>query len=222
MNESAFDFLEPLLKDTGLFDHITNSTQVPPICMNLDDFRNIGINFYSGDIRSWYYNLTTAHLPQAFEKKILFPKVDDRFKDKLIICMTNRYQNCFINYNDLKEFENDLVFIGLEKEHQLFCEKYFPIQYHKVKNGLEVAGLIEGSKGFIGNQSGIYTIAELLKVPRVLVTPEFIKDDMGNITIGPVNNHPRGGWYEVVQTQKRLHSSVKNLMDMRRYEEKSI
>jgi hypothetical protein len=69
-----------------------------------------------------------------------------------------------------------------------------------------------GAKGVVGGQSGLFSIAECLKVPRILVSPEFIKIN-GRIFPGPVNNHPMGGWNEVVVTEEKLIHMVQELIN---------
>ena len=63
----------------------------------------------------------------------------------------------------------------------------------------DAAKLMKGSKGVIGNQGGLFSLAEMLKVPRVLIPPQYILYG-SQITIGPCNNHPIGGECDVVQT----------------------
>ena len=39
--------------------------------INLMDFKELTINIFGGDIRSWYYNLVSNHLPKEFLKPII-------------------------------------------------------------------------------------------------------------------------------------------------------
>ena len=132
-------------------------------------------------------------------------------KDKVIITLTERYQNIFINYKELEKFKDQLVFFGMEKEYNVFKEKNFEIPFHKCNTLLEIAEHLAGCKGFIGNQSGIYTVAECLKINRILLSPEyFIYND--RLAPGPANNHPQGGWNEVAGTTEKMIGSMEEML----------
>jgi ADP-heptose:LPS heptosyltransferase len=88
---------------------------------------------------------------------------------KIIINRTQRYNNPYINYFFLKNYENDLVFIGTKKEGELFNKQYeLNIEIVEESDFLRVSKLIESCRFFIGNQSICWHIADALKVPRLL------------------------------------------------------
>lgn len=87
------------------------------------------------------------------------------------ICInrTKRSQNSTINYKFLKQYEDRLFFIGYQDEWVDFTTMYdlnFPRL--PINDFLEMAIAIRSSAFFIGNQSIAFSIAEALKVPRVL------------------------------------------------------
>lgn len=182
MSEDAANFLKPLLECQDFINKVTISDTCPNNSINLDNFRRLRINFASGDIRNWYYNLVPNHLKKEFWKPIINVNANETFKNKILFCLTARYYNIFIDYNKLKEFANNLVFIGFEKEHNDFEQKYFKVDYYKPLNLKEAAEKIKGAKGFLGNQSGLYSVAECLKSKRILIGPEFT---MYNTSVGP-------------------------------------
>ena len=142
-------------------------------------------------------------MPREFWKPILQTEADDRFKDKVILISTPRYQNPFVDLNVLEKFKDRLVFAGLPEEHTEFQKKYFQLEYFPASSMLEIARCMAGAKGVIGNQSGLYTIAECLKVPRILIAPAFVMQD-NRLDRGPHNNQVQGNWGEDVSTTARL------------------
>ena len=78
-------------------------------------------------------------------------------------------------------------------------------------DALNTALIFNSAKGVISNQSGNFTIAEQMKCPRILLTPEFHLLN-GKIYMGPVNNMPQGGFFETVRTQQKLVYAVENLL----------
>lgn len=91
--------------------------------------------------------------------------------DYFVINRTLRYRSPWIDYGCLASLP--CVFVGLESEHSDFERRYFRLPYRPCSDLAEVAGVIAGSWGFVGNQSCAWWIAEGLKVRRVLeVCPE--------------------------------------------------
>lgn len=214
MTELSAKMLKPLLEYQDYINEVTFSNKIPENYLNLDYFRNQKLNFFAGDIRSWYYVLTKKHLPRKFYEKTLFAPVDKTYENKIIIANTERYQNFYIDYKLLKPFEDNLVFCGAEYEYIIFKNKsHVNCEYRKINDFLEFASIVEGAKGFIANQSGLYSIVECMKCPRILITPEFIYKK-GRTFNGPVNNHPIGGWNEVAATNSKLISSIENLLNI--------
>ena len=211
MNPAEAAFLRPLLEKTGYFSTVTVSDELPPGYFDLGHFRELSINFSAGDIRQWYYNLTDIHLPQSFEEKLLDPLPSPRFHDKVIVSRTGRYCNISIDFGCLRKFREHLVFIGLEREYEAFRRNCFDLEFCAVKHAAEAAELIAGAGGFIGHPSGLFTLAEMLKFPRVMASPEFIRVETGDVIPGPVNVHPRGGWFEVAQTDAKFRWAAENL-----------
>lgn len=213
LDEAAAAFLRPLLDKYGRFASVTVSREVPRSALDLSRFRRLRLNFAAGDIRGYYYNLTGEHLPQDFARPLFVPEKDPRLRDRIILIRTGRYNNCFLDYGCLREIRDKLVFFGLPQEHEQFCGEFFQVEYFPVRDAAEAAELMGGARGVIGNPSGLYTIAECLNVPRVLLSPEFMRWGSGGVIApGPVNVHPRGGWFEVVQTKDKFPHAVANLL----------
>ncbi|RYE27215.1 MAG: hypothetical protein EOP45_01925 [Sphingobacteriaceae bacterium] len=60
------------------------------------------------------------------------------------------------------------IFIGVKSEYEDMQKAIPNLKTIQVKNFLELAQIIAGCKVFIGNQSFPYSVAEGLKVPRIL------------------------------------------------------
>lgn len=84
--------------------------------------------------------------------------------DTIIVNRTSRARNKNITYDFLKKYEGRLIFLGTEKEHKEF--DYMPLW--TCENFLQIAEIIHSSQLFVGNQSLCFSIAEAMKIPRVL------------------------------------------------------
>ncbi|MBE6363637.1 MAG: hypothetical protein E7054_08295 [Lentisphaerae bacterium] len=212
LTAGAAEFLLPLLKVQPFIDNVTFGETTENISnrFDLDQFRELPLNPCAGQIQNWYYHLSSRHLPREFWKPVLEVKPDDRFKDKIILISTPRYQNPFVDLKALERFKERFVFAGLPEEHSMFQKRYFQLEYFPASTMLEIACCMAGAAGVIGNQSGLYTIAECLKVPRILIAPAFVMNN-GRLERGPHNNQVQGGWGEDVSTTSRLTAMTAEL-----------
>ena len=148
------------------FDKLTN--QKVDIDFNL--IRKMPINFNIDSVR-WYSHLTGVHANLI--EPYIFADAHKYIKNKVVIMRNTRRKNYLINYKFLKNYK-DLVFIGLEEEYEDLKKEVPNLEFYNCKNFLEVAEIIKASKFYLGNLSFGYTIAEGLKVPRLLESvPEF-------------------------------------------------
>ena len=116
--------------------------------------------------------------------------VEPIHKSDIIINLTERYHDWnnekhnptfFFDYTLLKSY--DCGFIGLDHEYDLFCDRYgFNPKRIPVKDGLETAQYIAGSKLFVGAASSAKAIAEGLKHPMLM---EISKDWPDDLPKGP-------------------------------------
>lgn len=193
LNNQAAQFIKPLLEAQPYINQVTYGPKKPEGAWDLNEFRNLKFNLGAGDLRDYYYHLVANFLPKEFWKKLLFVNPNNKYKDKILITLSQRYVNCFIKFKQAQQFKDHLVFIGTEKEHKIFCQKYFQIpSAGKFDSLLQIAQLIEGARGYIANPTGLYAVAELLKVPRMLIQAEYVKVH-DQILFGPKNVFPLGG-----------------------------
>ncbi len=193
MNKKMFDMLRPLLLSQEYVEDFKVYTD-QKIEINLPDIREAlvvdedhpekppklvapkrFVNIPNGALPGW---TMLAFAPMACDlsepwleipnKKIA---IYDTFimPEKILINRTERYQNKKMSYSFLKQYEENLIFTGTEKEHFLFCKEFgmnFPRL--EVDNFLELAQTMYKCRFFIGNQSFPWNLANAMGVPRVL------------------------------------------------------
>ena len=217
-------FIKPLLESQPYIHSVTIREEPEKGSLDLNSFRNRYINPFGCEIRDWYYNFVVQTLPREFWKKIVTVEPDPAYKDKVLLTLTERYVNQGIDYKKLNEFKNHLVFLGTEREHQTFQKEYFELDRVDLKpedSLLTVARYLAGAKGFIANQSGFFSLAELMKIPRILLTPDWVKNQIwsasgwkSEVRMGPKNNLPLGGWANNVSYTPKMVAAVKELLAM--------
>lgn len=181
LNKEYFDKVRPLLLEQDYVNDVEEYSE-QDIQVDLDDIRRANLNYNTYSIPRWYFLViknTTWDLSQSW----LSVKPRDTFKDKILVSRNNRLYSQFIDYTIMNDYAKDIVFVGTEFEYNMFKQQCPNCTEHYQANDfLELAENVSGCKAFVGNQGFIYTLAESLKVPRLLET---------NMKCG--NNIPIGG-----------------------------
>lgn len=216
MTRKAAKFIQPLIESLG-FKNVTMDEELQDGVINLSLFRYLKLNFSSGDLRSHYYELVKFHLPQNYSRNIFNYLQTNKYpslNDKVLLIHTSRYNNAFVDLKELKKYQDKLLFIGLKSEYEAFQKEYFELNYLPCKDALELALMMKSACGVIGNQSGLFSLAEMLKVPRILITAEY-NVLSGMLCIGPCNVNPQGGYFDTVRTHQKLIPAMYNLLNKR-------
>lgn len=171
MNKQMFDMMRPLLRYQDYIEGF-RVWAGEAVDFNFDNTRfDTRMPLPGGTIYKWP-SLIFPQLECEINSKWLevFPFEKN---DKIIINRTERYNNPYIDYFFLKQFEDKVWFTGTEKEWLKFSKDFeLDIPFLSF-NGepldfLELARAIAGCKLFIGNQSLCWHIAEAVEAPRIL------------------------------------------------------
>jgi hypothetical protein len=164
INQPMAEMLYPLLNAQDYIESC-EAYNNQKVHIDLDFFRNKTISLHNSNLARWY-SYVTGFTPELWKPWITV-KPDTSFTDKTILARSARYRNSTINYSVLKEYKN-IVFIGVKSEYEDMQKSIPNLQTIQIKNFLELAQMIAACKVFIGNQSFPYSVAEGLKVPRIL------------------------------------------------------
>lgn len=174
VNKSGFDMIKPLLESQE-YIHKMEAYEGQHIDLDFDVIRGkTFVGLPNLMIQSW--------IPYAFPdlscdlskqwihlKEVKNHPIKKQVKDKIIINFTERYRNDIIDYFFLKNYADDLIFAGTEREHFLFCNKWqLNIPRLQVKDFLEYAYAIKYSRFFLGCQSFGWNIAQAIHQPRIV------------------------------------------------------
>ena len=169
INKKIYNMLLPLFKSQ---DYI-NDVQIfsnQEIDINFDIIRDLPINILFDNLR---YGFQIAGVQPNIEQPYLNVGKHEKIFNKIIILRSLRYQNHFINYKFLKNYD-DLFFVGTRDEYDVLKKEVNNLQFYNCKDFLEMAMIINSSRFFVGNSSVGIDIAEALKKPRLLeACPHF-------------------------------------------------
>ena len=169
INDKSANLMMPLLRSQAYLNNV-KKYEKENIDINLDLFREMPFSLTFHSVR-WYSHLTGTQI--NMEEKFLNLETNENFKDKIVIVRSPRYRNNFINYKFLKEVKN-IVCVGLKDEYDDLKKDIKNLEFYDCKDFLEMAVIINSCKFFIGNLCFAYSIAEALKIPRLLETcPDF-------------------------------------------------
>ena len=163
LNDKMVSMLLPLLKKQKYIENV-EIYKDQKIDINLNLFKELAMNLGLGSLR-WYFQVTGVHADLS--EASMSVESHKEIKNKVVIFRSARRNNFYINYKFLKKY-NDLLFIGLKYEYELLKREVPNLEFYDCKDFLEMAEIIRASKFFLGNLSLGYSIAEGLKVPRLL------------------------------------------------------
>jgi len=132
---------------------------------DLTVFREFPFDYRMGSIARWYF--LTYGINGDLGKPWLQVTPDKTFNHAIVLARSSRYRSPKIDYGFLQKYPR-LVFVGMPEEFEDMKKQLPKLEYKPVTNFLELAAVIAGSKLFIGNQSFPFSLAEALKVRRVL------------------------------------------------------
>ncbi|HEY0055613.1 MAG TPA: hypothetical protein VGB63_09675 [Pedobacter sp.] len=169
LNEKMIAMLTPLLESQEYIEKCeVYYDQV--IDIDLDGFRKAGILLDRGDIGRWC-GYTIGINPDLYIPW-LSVEPDIAFNGSIVISRSERYRNSCIDYSFIAKYEK-VFFVGVKAEYDDLKKLLPTIKWIELQDFLKLAQIIAGCKLFIGNQSFPFSIAEGLKVPRVLETYAF-------------------------------------------------
>lgn len=189
---ALFGFIEPLLAIQPYLRKIcfVRSSELPSEYVDLDRFKQCGLNLKAGLIQGWYRK--AFGVPFPIEAPWLCVPEHSRSPQagaprfNVLIGRTTRFCNTAINYGFLDEIEH-VGFIGLPFEYDDFVSRHGLRSLHHVpiNNALELAQNMLDCKVYIGNQSVNFAIADAMKIPRALEAfePVPVASPVGGVCI---------------------------------------
>ena len=160
----TFDFIE----DVRVFND-------EKIDVDLDIIRKTYVGMPSLSINRWFFYPLPDLACNTTTKWMDVPDSDkDLAKGKIAITRTERYQNPQINYEFLKPYEDDCVFMGTMREYNNFCMGFdLNIKKLNISNFLEQAQALKQCKFHISNQTQAFQLSQGLDIPRILEVCDF-------------------------------------------------
>lgn len=175
LNKRMFELIRPLLLTQPCIEDVRIFAG-QEIKYDFDRLYETEIGKPNGSINRWPFYIFPNLSTDLSGIWLTVPDSEvDLAKDKVVITRTERYRNELVHYFFLRNYEEQLLFVGMEYEHEIFCNQFnLQIPFLKTDNFLVLAQAIKQCKFFMSNQTGAFQIAEGLKKPRILeISPIF-------------------------------------------------
>lgn len=170
--------------------------------VNLDAGNHTWVRHSSGDLARRFALLGREFFdPIDFSAPWLFGiEPDPRAKGRIVLFRSFRYRNDRLSWLSLRSLRDRLLFLGSPEEYGEFAGRVCRCDYLPTRDFLEAAQLIRGAALTIGNQTGLFAVAEALKVPRLL-----------EISPGCPNVIMQGGWNRDLLSEEELEAALRLL-----------
>lgn len=173
MSKKTFNMVRPLLRTQEYIEDLIEF-EGQDFMYDLDDIRlKTFCNQSVGSLNRVLWYAFPEMACDLSEVSLVVDKTETNtdYFDKVIINFTPRFRNHWINYYFLKDYQDKLLFAGLEKERLDFCNKWLlDIPLLETSDFYELAVAMNSCKFFMSNQTAFFQIAENLKIPRLLET----------------------------------------------------
>ncbi len=179
LNDLMIERLLPLLHIQPGIAHVAKH-RGEPIDVPIDLFRDAPILTDRGNIIRWYCAVFAISLDLS--KPWLHAEPMPGLEDTVLIARSSRYRNLALDYRFLDRLPR-IAFVGLPAEFEDMRTLLPSLQYLPTDDFLQLARAIRGCRLFIGNQSSPFSVAEALKVPRIVecnhIVPNVIPEGHG-------------------------------------------
>lgn len=171
LNNKMIEMMIPLLQAQEFIDE-AKIWENEPFDYDFGMIRETEVGMPGMSINRWYFYIyadLNCDLSKVWLDVPRGTSAPDEIKGKIIVTRSERYLNPNANYSFLKEYEDDIVFVGTMREYNVFCMGFdLNIKKYHVNNFLELTVAIRDCKFHITNQTQAFQLSEGLKVPRIL------------------------------------------------------
>lgn len=163
----------------------------PQEMVDLDKHHLVPIGMPYGNIYRWQFYTYPDMACDLSKPWLDIEPIESVVEDLILINRTERCRNESIDYSFLEKYQDRLLFVGLTSEWVRFKEDTgLTIPIFTAKDFLELAMMIKSCSFFIGNQSLCFSLAEALKVRRILEVCPFLNN------VIPCGEHAYDFWYQ--------------------------
>ncbi len=164
LTEKSVSLFHSLVSSQQGFEKI-KAHEGETIHYDLTAFRELPFDYRMGSIARWYF--LAFGINHDLGKPWLSAQADNSYKNAIVLARSSRYRTPGIDHRFLAKYGR-IVFVGMKEEYEDMRQQLPQLEYKPVNDFYEMASVIAGSRLFIGNQSFPFSLAEAMKVTRVL------------------------------------------------------
>jgi len=172
LDKAGAELFRPLLERQPYISSVSLSPETPAGAVDLDFFRvQTCLPLWGNSLPNYYLPLAPwlAEPPDLSRPWLFGGRETDLGGRKIAIFLSSRYPSKELSFGFLEPIRDELVFLGTKEEHEAFASAWFPVEHRPIRDFADALDVLSSVRLAIGNQTGFYSIAEGLKIPRLLV-----------------------------------------------------
>ena len=178
ITEEHYSMLAPLLERQPYLTSVSTCSSDVSDVIDLDKFRSILFRSFNGNYVEAFHKTFNLQFHED-DLKMPWLQVDKKPNPyPFVVCRTSRYHGhepraslIHRQLAEVNQFDKYALFVGNPDEHKDYERTVgMKIEYHTVRDFLELAEIINAAKCFVGNQTFAYSLAVALGKSAVLET----------------------------------------------------
>ena len=176
LDASGAELLRPLLERQPFIEGVSISGGLPEGAFDLDLFRiQACIPLWGNALPLYYLPLAPwlATSPDLSRPWLFGGRKVDLGGKSVALFATERFRRPGFSFSFLEPFRDEILFLGTDGEHAAFENAFFPVEHRRIGNFADALDTLCSVRLAIGNQTGLFAVAEALKIPRLMLVSDI-------------------------------------------------
>ena len=172
---ASAELVRPLLERQPFVESVSVSGELPERALDLDLFRvQDCLPLWGGSLPLHYLPLAPwlADAPDLSRPWLFGGRAVDLGGRSIALFATKRFRRPGFSFSFLEPFRDEILFLGTDAEHAAFERAFFPVEHRRTADFAEALDVLSSVRLAIGNQTGLFAVAEALKIPRLLLVSD--------------------------------------------------
>ena len=175
LDPASAELVRPLLERQPFVESVSISDELPEGALDLDLFRvQDCLPLWGGSLSLHYLPLAPwlADAPDLSRPWLFGGRAVDLEGRSIALFATERFRRPGFSFSFLEPFRDEILFLGSDAEHSAFERAFFPVGHRRTADFAEALDVLSSVRLAIGNQTGLFAVAEALKIPRLLLVSD--------------------------------------------------
>ena len=175
LDAASAELVRPLLERQPFVESVSVSGELPEGALDLDLFRvQDCLPLWGGSLPLHYLPLAPwlVDAPDLSRPWLFGGRAVDLGGRSIALFATERFRRPGFSFSFLEPFRDEILFLGSDAEHSAFERAFFPVGHRRTADFAEALDVLSSVRLAIDNQTGLFAVAEALKIPRLLLVSD--------------------------------------------------